>query len=812
MKRILIAAIALATMASTPLLAQELEEIIVTAQRREQSLQDVPVAVTAFSGQAIERQNIKSATDYLMLTPNVSYTEDGQFGKRSAGIAVRGVNNLVSGENAAVPSIGVYLDEFSVASVPNQFANPQLPDMQRIEVLRGPQGTFFGRNAVGGALNLTSRNPTDELSGKITVGAETYDDAGDQFSITGVLNAPASDVFKFRGVVHYEDNSGQVENICAEGATAATCPVAFANGFTPNGAADSGHEYISVRLKGLWDISDDTTLLTTVVYGKEEQGHDENVPSGITDLDTVDTLGISGPIDPGTGFWPNNRNQVSHDLPERNDTDTIIGIVNLTHSFSDSLTLKWITGVIDSEFERLFEQDLIGGLDALGRSNTYSGTSASTELRLESSSDSLDWIAGVMISNDDQDQENKVFVSSSPTDSIGGVGFLPPFPEGLGLAFNTKSFEIEGIAVFGDLTFHVNDQLDLIVGGRYSHDEVTTDLQGFGTAPTCVCPNGPGDAEFFPSFVNVPRTAASGKESFDDISPRLGFRYQVNDDVGIYGMASKGYKAGGTSTGNFNADPIEIAYGDETLLNYEFGVKSELMDNRLRINAAVFHLIWDDMQFESFRFLIPGDLTSNFEQTINIAEATATGAEVEFQAVLTDNFILSGAIGVLDTEIDDPQLIEITGGFNVSLDGLDIPKAPDLSWNLAGEYHWPAGDNDAWIRIEFVHRDGQYSDIEGLTNLQTRERLPNTIDPNVPDSGLERPVGPNEFPFLSPDFDVVNLRGGWEADKWGFQVYVQNLADEEYYTGTQENFGASGIRLRPHPRIIGANVNFNFGE
>ncbi|NQV65175.1 MAG: TonB-dependent receptor, partial [SAR86 cluster bacterium] len=131
-----------------------LEEIVVTAQRREQSLQEVPVSVTAFTGDAIERRNIKGAADYLAMTPNVSFTEDGQAGSRGLGISVRGVNNLVSGENAVVNSIGVYLDGFSVASVPTQVSNPFLPDMERLEVLRGPQGTYFGRNAVGGALNM----------------------------------------------------------------------------------------------------------------------------------------------------------------------------------------------------------------------------------------------------------------------------------------------------------------------------------------------------------------------------------------------------------------------------------------------------------------------------------------------------------------------------------------------------------------------------------------------------------------------------------------------------------------------------------
>jgi iron complex outermembrane receptor protein len=169
-----------------------LEEVIVTAQRREQNMQEVPVSVTAFTGDALERGNIRSATEYLAQTPNVSYTEDGSSGSRGLGISIRGVNNLVTDENAFVNSVGIYLDEFSVASVPNGVANPMLPDMERIEVLRGPQGTFFGRNSLGGALNITTKKPTDQLEGEIIVGGESYEDAGDQYNITGILNVPVS--------------------------------------------------------------------------------------------------------------------------------------------------------------------------------------------------------------------------------------------------------------------------------------------------------------------------------------------------------------------------------------------------------------------------------------------------------------------------------------------------------------------------------------------------------------------------------------------------------------------------------------------
>ena len=417
-----------AVVMTIPVSAQSvLEEVVVTAQRREQNLQEVPVSVTAFTGAALEQGNISSATDYLSLTPNVSFTEDGQQGARGLGIAVRGVNNLVSGENAFAPSIGIYLDEFSVASVPNGVANPFLPDMERLEVLRGPQGTYFGRNAVGGALNLTTKDPTDEFGYKLTVGGESYEDANEMFNVTGVVNGALSDNFRVRGVIFYEDSGGLVENVCATGASSTECPIAFANGYTPDGAKNSGHEYIMGRVKAVWDISDATTLKATFIYSDEEQGHDENVPSGCLDIDTAATFGVADSIDPrignsaggcitgagSDGFWPNNRNKVTHDDPESNNLETIVAILNIQHQLNDNMVLKSITGLIDAEQRRLFDNDLLGGVDIVQRDNLYEGTSWSTELRLEASYDSIDWTIGAMYAKDKQTQENKVGVGKS---------------------------------------------------------------------------------------------------------------------------------------------------------------------------------------------------------------------------------------------------------------------------------------------------------------------------------------------------------------------------------------------------------------
>ena len=802
-----------------PIFAQTtLEEVVVTAQRREQSLQEVPVSVTAFSGAVIERANIRSARDYFVLTPNVAFTDDGQSGSKGVGIAIRGIGNLVSGENATVNSIGIYLDGFSIASVPNQVANPAIPDMQSIEILRGPQGTFFGRNAVGGALNLRSADATDEFGWKLIVGGESYEHAGSMGNVTAILNAPVSEGFRLRGVFQYEDSSGRVSNACATGASAAECPHAAVNNFTPNGAKNSGHEEFYVRIKANIDAGPDTTVTLTLIYSDADQGHDENVPSGVLDTDTVDTLGVSSALDPGIGFYPDNRNLVSHDVQEFNKNKATVAILNIQHSFNDNLKLTSITGVIDAEQTRLFDQDLVGGIDTLDRTNIYNGNSWSSELRLDHDGDSMAWTLGVMYSKDDLTQDNLVAVSTNATASLDGVGWLPPFPEDLGLAFNDKTFDIEEQAVFGDITYHATDRVDLIAGGRFTHSKVRKSVLSQGIGPTCCFPGSPGfpggpGFDFFQSFANSPRPLSAAEESFDDFAPRFGARYQVTDQANIYVMVSKGYKPGGNSVGNnTNAEgspAFNTKYEKETLWNYEVGLKSELMDNRLRLNASVFHMDWKNLQFESFFFLTPGDLSTNFEQFINIPRAEGDGLELEFIALASDNLTISGGLGYLNTEITEQQTVELSGGWRPELLGLGLPKAPELTANLVGEYRWQIGKNEAWVRLEYIHRDGQYSDVEGLTNLQLNGETPNSIAGGL---GQFHFSGPNEFPYLSPDYDLLNLRAGFASGDWSVSGFIQNLTDEKYYTGTQENFGINGIRLRPNPRTIGFSVSYRFGD
>ena len=852
MRKLILGAL-LATVALQPIAqAQDelaLEEVVVTAQRREQSLQDVPTSVTAFTGEMLQNANITEAQQYLSLSPNVSFTEDGQSGSRGISIAMRGVSNINTDESAFIQSIGIYLDEFSVSASANATMNPQLQDLERVEVLRGPQGTYFGRNAVGGALNLTTRKPTDEFEARVGLSGSSFDEGGEQFGIEGMFNAPITDNFFIRGVGYYEDSSGFVENIVP-------------------GGGDSGHEYTMARLSARWLASEQTTIDLMVMITDEQQGLDETVPSGVWDTDTVATFGLNNPSgstfstaqDDGTGFWPNNRSKVAHTaIGERNDNEASLLVIKVDYAFNDNVALKWITGFLNTEREKVFDNDLVPE-DLVNRYEAKDADSWSSELRLEVSNDRFDWVIGALFAKDEIEDEPLAgapggglgVVTGQTTAVDGGVflgavpggnpdvpitlpgvvdfaltGALPPLfelgpgfflynntPDGmppLCLGCNQTANELDSIAIFTDFTFHATDQFDITVGFRYTEDKVAAEIAAFGLFRTPRIPD-PTD------LTGMTPLKWGNNRTFEDFSPRVAIGYQFNDDVRGYASVSKGYKAGGFSLGfggSANMGMINQPFEDEKLLNYEVGVKMELMDRRLRINAAAFALEWDDLQLETFFFLIPGDATSNIARTINVQEAEAEGFELNFATAISDRFTLTGGIGVVNTEITSNDTVRISGNLTVRLQNASLPRAPELTANLAGDYRWElSSGNEAYVRAEWIHRAEQFSTIEDATYGQTSNAFV-LADINAPAVGAnilgQIPDRSNGFPFKTPSANIINLRAGyvWD-DNMQIDLFIENAFDEEYYTGTGENFGLSGFRLRPHPRIIGARFSYGW--
>ncbi len=731
------------------------DEIIVSAQRREQSAQDVPISVQSFDGDAIDQQAISEAADYLALTPNVAFTQDGETGSRGVNISIRGVGDVDLGEVTVANSIGYYIDELSVGSVANGVINPQLQDMERIEVLRGPQGTYFGRNSSGGALNLTTKKPsTDGYFASL----EGLYGSFDTWGVNGVVNIPMGESFAARFVASYEQSDGIIKNA------------------NPLGTPGSDTEFLNLRGAIRATPTENLTIDLSANFTDENEGLDPTVATGVLDLDTQSIFGATFVPVNTVGVFPGNQRWTDKDALEENLKEFLVlnGRVQLDF---DGFMIRSITGYVDSESDRFSDLDGIFS-DTLVRENHYEGESFSQELRIQSTGDrKLDWTIGGIYSNDQIGQFNSIRSGAVGTilhPNTGLItGLLPPIPAGFRINENNRDFETKSIALFFDGTYHASDRLDITAGGRYTHDKVTNSFF---------------DTVAFEGAV----PDASGSQKYNDFSPRVALTYHWSDDVSTYATVSKGAKAGGLDFIQTGMTAYTQPFLQEKLWNYEVGVKLAAYDNRLLLNAAAFYIDWKDLQIQSQFLAIPGDISSGTELTQNAAGARNIGFEIDAQAMLADGFVVSGGYGYLDSEFDSFPTAILAGGATVDLTGMMLPRTPKVTWNVAAQYDASLGGKlEGFARVEAYGRSSSRSDLEAVA--QSLLGLP-------------------QFPYRAPSFGVVNIRMGVSRDNVSLSGFIENLFQEDYYTSSSENFGLAGIRVRPNPRKFGIRLKVSTGE
>jgi iron complex outermembrane receptor protein len=737
-----------------------IEEIIVTAQRREQVLLEVPISMTIFSTDDIAKQNIKSAQDYLALTPNVSFAEEGQRGSRSVRISIRGINNISGNEATGSGSaIGYYYDELSVAQVSNGTINPQLIDIERVEVLRGPQGTYFGLNATGGAINVITRNPGDdpffELSGELGT--------DDQHGVSTIVNLPVKDDLAVRAVAAWEETPAFVENANPAG-------------------GDSSIEAKTFRLGLLWRPLDRLSLLGKVTYTEEEQDMQELVATGINSISTQNLTGL-GPTegdDQGLGFFPSNqeRGNISILSPlgvrtnEFLNNDFVILTGKATYD-ADAVTIEGIAGYINSDHQARFDLDTVAS-PFIFRTNDYDTDAWSTEVRIRSTYEgAIDWLLGGVYFNTEQSRANEIL-----TDEAG----FGPFPPLVPIERYLNETSIDSWAIFGELNWSATDWLTLTVGGRYADDEFTQSQPrnasyDFGSGTT----------------QPIPDSGESEKQNTTDFSPRFVARADFSDDVSSYITVSKGYKPGNVRVRN--VDPNNFI-DEEQVWNYEVGLKSYFFDRRLLISGAIFYMDWEDLQADSLTFFQDeeGNVVQ-IERTINAEAASSKGAEIEFVSAVTDNLTVGGGVGYVKAEFDDFKNAVIQG-FPFDLSGQQITGAPEWTAHSFADYNWPnlVGRFDGFVRAEWQFRDDQVPNIDSYIFL-----VPEAAD-----------MVAGDWPYRNSSYDVVNLRVGLESERFQAIVFAENLLDEEYHTGNRGGFELGGVRVRPHPRFVGAKVTFRY--
>lgn len=651
-------AIALVVAATgAPTTAQEadddgrLEEIVVTAQRRNESLQDVPIAVSAFTDKEMMARQITETLDIVNYVPNM-------IGHNNVGIGtgntyyIRGLGNT---ESIATfdPPVGSYIDDVYMARQnANNFA---FFDVERIEVLRGPQGTLFGRNTTGGAINVIMKKPGEEFSGFAEAGYGRFD----RFELRGSFDIPFSDMIQTKISAYYLKDDG------------------FATNQT-TGEINNDEKNFGIRAALRVKLSE--SILWDVAISYVDEDHANALNSVGPNGNRITFTGLTETGTPLAGVVTGAKQNFA--LGNRTQTLSITSNLELDTGLG---TVNFITGYrnLDHEFNLDFF-DVFGGPFNTGVFvivNDGSHKQFTQEVKLNGSlGDKLDYVAGIFYINEDNTTD---FADIFTIDiGLGPIGFP------LILADRTLENTAEAIALYAQVDYSITEQLTATAGLRY-----TDETKKIGYTAN-------GNPAALASF-DTADIAAAGiplKLGTSILTPRFAVEYAVNDDAMIFVSATRGFKSGGWNARGTAADLIQ-AFSPEKIWSYEAGIRTEWMDNRLRLNVTGFYSDVSDYQIPS-GFNSGGGITFI---TKNFADLKVTGLELEASASLTEAFNVYVTLGLQDAEYrnQDPIIVAQQADCKAGVDvantcangivnergDLSSPvRTPDVTLNIGANY------------------------------------------------------------------------------------------------------------------------------
>jgi iron complex outermembrane recepter protein len=596
-----------------------LEEIVVTAQRRAQNLQEVPIAVSAFSAAELENRGVTETLDLIQYVPNLFGSNNTGLGSANA-YYLRGLGNT---ETIATfdPPVGTYIDDVYIS---RQNANNfSFFDVERVEVLRGPQGTLFGRNTTGGAVNLILKKPGDELAGFAEVGYGRFD----KYLARGSIDVPFGEGFAIKLSGYYQDDKGYVKNVTT--------------GDRLNDSDGAG-----LRLAARFDLSEGVSWNVAAAYIRNDGENLLNFqcnPANTSDCNgRFITTGLRENVDGASQFAPLVISGRKANFDLENEADSLLITSNLQFE-GENHTLNLITGVLD--LTQKFALDFFdgrggpnvavpnppvrgfvrGGFTILNDAEHKQFTQE-VKLTGELFGGFVDYVAGAYF----YDEGNRTDFADVFT-----LGIVPG-PNGfpLLLADRVLDNDTNALAGYAQADFNVTDQLTLTAGIRYTDEEKTIEL--VDNRATCLATPLP-DTCLDNRNLRAANGATIPTELNTDLwTPRFAVNFEPNDDLLFFASATRGFKSGGwnaraTAPGQF------LPFGPEKVWNYEGGFKSDLWDNRLRFNVTAFYLDVADLQTPS-AFVAPnGSITFI---TRNFADYENKGVEVELNAIPLDGLNL----------------------------------------------------------------------------------------------------------------------------------------------------------------------------
>ena len=653
------AVFALAVGSPVALAAQAvLEETVVTAQKREESVQEVPISVFVTSGEKLDDFSINSLEELSATIPNVTI---GQNATQDS-ITIRGVG---SGANHGFEqSVGTFID--GVYFGRGRFSRSPFLDIQRVEVLKGPQSVLFGKNTIAGAINITTRKPTREFEGAIE---GEYFDGDDAYGATAYVSGPISDTVAGRLVVKYRDANGYMHN-------------------RTTGDDEPAIEETVARGSLAWDLTDRLTLdLKAEVSSYDMDGRHLQMVDGGPFTELFEALDPKYEED--LDYNRSTNNPVFGRDHDNTDADNVTA--TLKYDF-DSVRLVSISAYNHYDYDNNIPASWVANLDTAAKRYKEDLAQYSQELRLESTGDgSLEYMVGLFYQKEEIDHKQDFDFDTAQAIADGAP--LPPF-------VGTEAFKInqdtESYAAFGQVTWHFTDFLRLNLGLRYTEDSKDLD---YSQSTTGTLP--------FPSY--------SIKDSLTDskVTPSISLQYDIWDDSMVYLSYSEGFKAGGfdfESGGNFDPETVDA---------WEAGIKSRLFDGAVELNAAAFHSEISDLQVAAWN-------GTAFE-TSNAASATTEGVEVDGRWQLTDGLMLSGSLAYLNAEYDDfknatctaQQQIDLiaeggsAGSCTQDLSGGDLQFSPEWSGTVNIHYsYYLANGMDISAIAGADYSDSYYSALD----------------------------------------------------------------------------------------------------
>tara|TARA_R110002049_G_scaffold21045_29_gene77472 strand:+ start:5683 stop:7950 length:2268 start_codon:yes stop_codon:yes gene_type:complete len=722
--------------------ANALEEIIVTASKRTQSLQDVPMAVTAFNEQVIQEAGINNAVDLAALTPSLSISTNNQ--PFTASFRIRGIGTSQN-DIALEPSVGLFVDDVYLSR--SGLGMSDLTDIERIEVLQGPQGTLYGKNTNAGAISIFTKNPNLEaFEGYVETSVGDYD----LTKLTAAASGPLSDTLAYRitGTVDHRD------------------------GYFDNGAGDdlNAADDWNVIAKLLYAPSDKLSILLKGSHVKRN--------TRCCAADSVQGASVN-PTLAARGLATDKNNPFDHEIAVnvdnkfKNKADSLSMVIDYDQDWGSLKSISaWgkADGSASYDVDRS-QLDVMSYVDAVSK-----GDSLSQELRFasptggpldyqlgtfyfQSTTNGGDGSAFVFLGEDFLSQANlQPDIDSLLPAGVPNMAFIAQ--PGDSISANVK-LKTETFAVFGQTTWHISERWRITGGLRWTYEEKDADI-------LTVVDSTALSAQFTGlSFLTAVTTPVDQdfSRSTSDVNWLLDSSYDLFEQTMIYARVATGSKSGGFNT--VNGTPEEREFEDESTNSYELGIKSTVLQDRLRINAAAFYTEIDDYQYQQQQDIGLGTLVSN------LPEVETSGIDVNLQAQPLPNLTLTGGVLYM-------HKYEITEG---PQKGDKLPFTAEYSATASATLVFPLANGGIYLRADYSYMD------DHLT----------TDSANSADRDYQ-------------NRNLINAKLGWRTTHWNVSIWGKNLSDNKYAGLTAATFPITTMDayfLAP-PRTYGATLRYDF--